>query len=60
VGVWLEIDHICGVLRGTQRRASRMLTSSFGGEFRTDIRRRLELFEALGAHGRAQGIVPRF
>jgi GTP cyclohydrolase I len=49
VAVTIEAQHLCMMMRGVQKRNSRMITSSMLGKFREDQRSRLEFLNLIGA-----------
>jgi hypothetical protein len=53
VAVRLDTEHLCAVMQGTEKQPSQRSTSAFAGEFQSDLRRRLEFFEALASENRA-------
>ncbi len=51
VGVVIEAEHMCMVLRGVRAAGSRTVTSTLHGLLRDDARSRQEFFALTGAHG---------
>jgi GTP cyclohydrolase I len=47
VGVVLEGEHLCMMMRGVQKQSSRTVTSAMRGTFQTDPRTRTEFFDLL-------------
>jgi GTP cyclohydrolase I len=50
VGVVIEAQHLCMMMRGVQKQSTKMITSSMLGTFRKDQRSRLEFLNLLRAH----------
>ena len=50
VGVVIEAQHLCMMMRGVQKQSTKMITSSMRGTFRQDPRSRLEFLNLLRAH----------
>ena len=50
VGVVIEAQHLCMMMRGVQKQSTKMITSSMRGTFRKDQRSRLEFLNLLRAH----------
>lgn len=49
VAVIIEAQHLCMMMRGVQKRNSKMITSSMLGKFREDQRSRVEFLDLIGA-----------
>jgi GTP cyclohydrolase I len=49
VAVTIEAQHLCMMMRGVQKRNSKMITSSMLGKFREDQRSRLEFLNLIGS-----------
>lgn len=49
VAVIIEAQHLCMMMRGVQKRNSRMITSAMLGKFREDQRSRVEFLDLIGA-----------
>ncbi|MGW8179511.1 MAG: GTP cyclohydrolase I FolE [bacterium] len=50
VAVAIEAQHLCMMMRGVQKRNSKMITSSMLGKFREDQRSRMEFLNLIGAN----------
>ena len=50
VAVAIEAQHLCMMMRGVQKRNSKMITSSMLGKFREDQRSRVEFLNLIGAN----------
>ncbi len=51
VGVVVEAQHLCMLMRGVEKQNSMMLTSSMLGSFRREQDTRLEFLNLIGQHG---------
>ena len=49
VAVTIEAQHLCMMMRGIQKRNSKMITSAMLGKFREDQRSRMEFLNLIGA-----------
>jgi GTP cyclohydrolase I len=49
VAVTMEAQHLCMMMRGVQKRNSKMITSAMIGKFREDQRSRMEFLNLIGA-----------
>jgi GTP cyclohydrolase I len=49
VAVTIEAQHLCMMMRGVQKRNSKMITSAMLGKFREDQRSRMEFLNLIGA-----------
>jgi len=49
VAVTVEAQHLCMMMRGVQKRNSKMITSAMLGKFREDQRSRMEFLNLIGA-----------
>ena len=47
VGVVMECQHLCMMMRGVEKQNSRMITSCMLGDFRTDPRTRSEFLNLI-------------
>jgi len=50
VAVAIEAQHLCMMMRGVQKRNSKMITSAMLGKFREDQRSRMEFLNLIGAN----------
>ncbi len=50
VGVVIEAQHLCMMMRGVEKQNTKMITSSMLGTFRKDPRSRMEFLNLLRAH----------